>query len=59
MTIGIEHYLHVAGSPNDAIGATAAGVACYWSNRHGDTVVLPDYAPAAEGADLTELLDLV
>lgn len=57
--LGIENYLHVAGSPNDAIGASAAGVSCYWSNRLGDAVVLPDYPPAHQGPDLTGILDLV
>lgn len=57
--LGIENYLHVAGSPNDAIGASAAGIPCYWSNRYGDTVTLPDYAPAYQGADLIGVLDVV
>lgn len=57
--LGIERYLHVAGSPNDAIGASAAGVSCYWSNRQGDAVILPDYPPDYQGSNLTGILDLV
>jgi 2-haloacid dehalogenase len=57
--LGIEKYLHVAGSPNDAIGATAAGVSCYWSNRQGDTVVLPDFRPDYQGPDLSGILDVL
>lgn len=55
--LGIERYLHVAGSANDAIGATAAGIPCYWSNRQGDRVLVPEYAPEAEGSSLSGLLD--
>lgn len=54
--LGIAAYLHVAGSANDVIGARAAGVRCYWSNRHDDRVLLPDYAADCEGADLSGLL---
>jgi 2-haloacid dehalogenase len=57
--LGIERYLHVAGSPNDAIGASAAGVSCYWSNRQGDTVLLTEYPPAHQGPDLSGVLDLI
>ena len=51
--------LHVAGSPNDAMGAIAGGMACYWSNRTGDRVLDPAYPPTAEGADLTGALALL
>jgi 2-haloacid dehalogenase len=57
--LGIDSYLHVAGSPNDAVGATAAGVTCYWSNRQDDCVTLPDYAPDYQGRDLRGILDIV
>lgn len=57
--LGIEKYLHVAGSPNDAVGASAAGVSCYWSNRQGDSVLLPDYPPEHVGSDLRGVLELV
>lgn len=52
-------YLHVAGSANDALGAKAAGVRCYWSNRGGDFVLDPAYAPDFEGPDLKGVLDLL
>jgi len=57
--VGIENYLHVAGSPNDVVGARAAGVSCYWSNRQGDRVVLPNYAPNYQGPDLTGILAII
>ena len=57
--LGVQDYLHVAGSPNDAIGAGAAGVSCYWSNRQGDHLLLPEHAPLAEGPDLRGLVDLI
>jgi len=58
-TLGVKNYLHVAGSANDVTGTRAAGVCCYWSNRQGDYVVLPDYAPDYQGPDLRGLLDIV
>jgi len=57
--LGVGDYLHVAGSANDVIGARAAGVACYWSNRQGDRVLLPDCAPQHQGPNLGGLLDIV
>ena len=57
--IAREDYLHVAGSANDVIGAKSAGVACYWNNRTGDRVLLPELAADAEGPDLRGVLDLV
>lgn len=57
--LGVDDYLHVAGSANDVIGACAAGVACYWSNRQGDRVLLPDCAPQHQGPNLGGLLDIV
>ncbi|MDR7482898.1 MAG: HAD-IA family hydrolase [Armatimonadota bacterium] len=44
--------LHVAGSPTDAMGATAAGIRTVWVNRAGDAVLDPRFAPAWEVADL-------
>lgn len=55
--VGKNDVLHVAGSPNDVLGATAAGVACIWSNRHGDRLLDPAYAPVREYADLNGVLD--
>jgi len=57
--LGIDEYLHVAGSGNDAVGAKAAGVDCYWSNRLGDIVLLPDYTPDREGTSLSGLLEVL
>lgn len=57
--LGINDYLHVAGSANDVIGAKAAGVACYWSNRDCDMVVLPDHAADYQGKNLSGLLELL
>ena len=54
-----EDVLHVAGSPNDALGATAFGMACYWSNRTGDVPLDPAYAPPYQGPDLRGILDLL
>lgn len=57
--IAREDYLHVAGGANDVIGAKSAGVACYWNNRSGDRVLLPEFTADAEGPDLRGVLDLV
>ncbi len=54
--LGIDEYLHVAGSPNDVIGAQSAGVSCYWSNRQDDRVLLPEFAADHEGPDLKGVL---
>lgn len=51
--------LHVAGSPRDAMGATAFGMACYWSNRSGDIPIDPAYASAYQGKDLLGVLELI
>ena len=51
--------LHVAGSPNDVLGAGAFGMPCYWSNRAADRVADPAFAPAYEGRDLTGALDVL
>lgn len=56
--IAREDYLHVAGGANDVIGAKAAGVACYWSNRTGDRAPLPEFSADAEGPDLRGVLDV-
>ena len=51
--------LHVAGSANDVIGAKAADITCYWSNRDDDCVGLPGYVPDHQGHDLASILDAV
>lgn len=48
--------LHVAGSPTDAMGATAAGLRTVWVNRAGDAVLDPRFAPACEVPDLRRVL---
>ena len=52
-------YLHVAGGADDVMGAKSAGVACYWNNRSGDRVLLPEFGADAEGPDLRGVLELV
>ena len=54
-----EELLHVAGSPTDAMGATAAGTRTVWINRTGDTVIEPALAPAYEVADLRGVLEML
>ncbi|MDA7949605.1 MAG: haloacid dehalogenase type II [Hyphomicrobiaceae bacterium] len=54
-----EHVLHVAGSPNDVLGCIAAGMACVWSNRQGDTLLDPAYPPTKELPDLNGVPDLI
>jgi 2-haloacid dehalogenase len=60
-SLGVEaaELLHVAGSPQDAMGATAAGIRTVWVNRAGDSVIDPHFAPAHEGADLHSVLDIL
>lgn len=48
--------LHVAGSGNDVLGARLAGLACAWSNRHGDVMIDPAVRPDFECRDLSGLL---
>ena len=53
--IAANEYLHVAGGVNDSLGAAAAGVDCYWSNRHGDFMLDPAYETVFERNSLTVL----
>ena len=57
--IAMDGVLHVAGSPNDVLGAVAAGMPCVWSNRHGDILLDPRYAPQAEFSDLSGVPELL
>lgn len=57
--IAANEYLHVAGGVNDALGAAAAGVDCYWSNRHGDFMLDPAYEPVFERSSLEDLPNVV
>lgn len=47
--------LHVAGSGRDVMGAKAAGLACYWSNRAGEALLDPSLAADFEFSDLSGL----
>lgn len=51
--------LHVAGSANDVLGTISAGMRCVWSNRHGDLLLDPAYAPEAVLDNLSGVIDLV
>jgi len=57
--IGPQAILHVAGGTNDALGAVAAGLPCYWSNRHHDVVLDPAFAPNYDRPDLEGLLEVL
>ena len=57
--IAKKDVLHIAGSPNDVLGAVHAGVACLWSNRNGDCLLDPAFPPLAEVGDLTGILDML
>jgi len=57
--IAKKDVLHVAGSPNDVLGAVAAGMPCAWSNRHGDRILDPRYPPTHELSDLSGVPDLL
>ncbi|HEV2440419.1 MAG TPA: HAD-IA family hydrolase [bacterium] len=59
MGVSAENLLHVAGSPSDAAGATAAGLRTIWINRAADAVLDPRFAPAHESADLRGVLALL
>ncbi|HXF83066.1 MAG TPA: HAD-IA family hydrolase [bacterium] len=54
-----EELLHVAGSPTDAMGATAAGITTLWVNRTGEPVLDPRFAPAYESPDLRGVIPVV
>ena len=54
-----EELLHVAGSPTDAMGATAAGIRTVWINRATDNVADDRLAPAQELPDLAGLPALI
>ena len=51
--------LHVAGSPNDVLGAIAAGMTCVWSNRHKDRLLDPDFPATRELLNLSGVPDLL
>ncbi len=51
-----DELFHVAGSPTDAMGATAAGIRTVWVNRRGEAVLDARFSPAHQAADLREAL---
>ncbi|MGI9424380.1 MAG: haloacid dehalogenase type II [Hyphomicrobiaceae bacterium] len=51
--------VHVAGSANDVLGTVAAGMACIWSNRHGDRLLDPSYPPTHMVSSLRDVPDLI
>jgi 2-haloacid dehalogenase len=59
LNLNRQEILHVAGTVHDFIGAKAAGIVCAWSNRAGDAILDPKYAPDYITTDLTGVLDLV
>lgn len=59
LKIGRSDYLHVAGSPSDVMGASAAGVRCYWSSRLGEVLLDRSLAPERVGPDLRGVLDML
>lgn len=57
--ISKESTVHIAGSPNDVLGAIAAGIQCIWSNRHGDLILDPAFPPTHEISNLTRVANLI
>lgn len=57
--IAMADVLHVAGSPNDVLGAIAAGMRCVWSNRHKDVLLDPRYPATQELPDLGSVPDIL
>lgn len=54
-----DDFVHIAGSVNDAMGATAAGIETIWTNRTGDAALDRRFAPAHEVKDLKAALAVV
>jgi len=57
--ISKENTVHIAGSPNDVLGAIAAGIQCIWSNRHGNLILDPAFPPTHEIPNLTGVPNLI
>lgn len=49
--------LHVAGGPNDVLGAVAFGMPCVWSNRRSEALVDGRFLPLQTFADLSGVID--
>jgi 2-haloacid dehalogenase len=52
LALRADQVLHVAGSVTDVIGTKAAGLSCIWSNRRGEPLLDPRFAPDHEVAHL-------
>jgi 2-haloacid dehalogenase len=59
LNLPAEAILHVAGSPGDTLGARAAGLDCYWSNRRRKLVYDPAFRATYEYPDLRGLLAIL
>jgi 2-haloacid dehalogenase len=59
MGVRRDELVHVAGSPTDAAGATAAGIRTVWVNRTADAVFDPRYTPRWVVGDLRGVLPVV
>jgi len=55
--INRSRVLHVAGSPNDVLGAVVFGLPCIWSNRRAEALVDGRYPPAQTYSDLAGTLE--
>jgi 2-haloacid dehalogenase len=59
LNISANEFIHVAGSPNDVLGARASGLQCYWSNRTNDRILDPIYLETWQGQDLSGILNIL
>lgn len=57
--IKTSRVLHVAGSPNDVLGAIAFGMPCVWSNRKSEALVDKRYPPLQTYSNLSGVLDFL
>lgn len=57
--ISKKNTVHIAGSPNDVLGAIAAGIQCIWSNRNADLILDPAFPPTHEISNLTGVANLI
>ena len=59
LNISTNETVHVAGSPNDVLGAQVSGIRCFWSNRENDKVLDPAYSETWKVKNLRGILDLI
>jgi 2-haloacid dehalogenase len=57
--VACKDTLHIAGGANDVVGAVAYGMPCIWSNKFGDVLIDPTYAPICEIPNLSYLAGLL